>query len=154
MASEQTHYRVFLGFYLGLRGDHHGIYVETDVNTNPVEPSQQNRGQLFHSRGSLQTGMHLEVKPVICPLFSVSGKAVQQLGWVSRDNFRERIEEVCRGVPQPKKQFQLNKRLFPDEPLRHCQHWASDAVEALFHAGVLEPLGPSDNGEVVYREDI
>jgi hypothetical protein len=61
---------------------------------------------------------------------------------------------MCEGIPPPKKQYNLrSNRLFLNEPICHCQHWAREAIDALLDAGVLEPLGPDDNGGIQKRPD-
>jgi hypothetical protein len=45
--------------------------------------------------------------------------------------------EICRSIPPPKKQFNGPKRLYPKEPLRRCQEWIDEAVEALISNGIL-----------------
>jgi hypothetical protein len=146
MASEQTHHRVLLASYLG-SPNHHGIYVESETATT----TNERWGRLFHVIGSLQSGMAFEVKRAIYPLESPSGESVRHVGWVAHDNFIQRIEGVCANIPPPNKQFDFMRRLFPNEPLRHCQHWVAEVVRALIDSGVLEPLGPLDNGETVFR---
>lgn len=59
------------------------------------------------------------------------------LGTVSTENYA-RVEEIVGGIEVPKKQFDGPKRLDPKTPLRRCNEWAAEAIEALRGAGVLE----------------
>lgn len=144
MASELTHYRVYLAAYLG-NPEHHAIYVNSGTNCRP------NFGYIFHVAGSLQLGMNFETKRCIHPFRSHAGESMRQVGWVSQEDFLKRIEDVCLGITPPKKQFHGPRRLFPQEPVRHCQHWAAEAIDALLSSGVLEPLRPNDNGDTIRR---
>lgn len=67
-----------------------------------------------------QTEQTLEEIPGFC------GK--EKLGVVAEYG---RVLEVCESVPVPKKQFQGARRLYPREPLRRCQEWVAEAVDAL-----------------------
>lgn len=149
MASDKGRYRVYLAGYLGNHdSQHHAIYVDTDI----VQGKRW--GWLFHVTGNLLSGMTFEEKYAIYPLLSASGESIQQLGWISYNKFPEGIREVCEGIPPPKSQYTLaSKRLFPNEPIRHCQHWVREAMDALFVAGVVEPLGPEEKGESETMKD-
>ncbi|KAK4153044.1 hypothetical protein C8A00DRAFT_15708 [Chaetomidium leptoderma] len=153
MASDNTHYRVYLATYLGVRENpnHHAIYVESEPNLDQGSEDISS-GHLFHVKGSTLDGMQFELKRAQRnPLFSFLGKSIQPVGWVSHDNFRERIERVCQRIPPPHKQFTLSGQMFPNVPPRDCHHWALDAIHALCAAGVLEPLGESDDRATLIR---
>ncbi|KAJ5182716.1 hypothetical protein N7492_000332 [Penicillium capsulatum] len=62
-----------------------------------------------------------------------------RLGDVVLTDF-SRIKAICESVPAPKKQFELNRRLFPREPVRRCQEWTAAAIGALVQANVLIPV--------------
>jgi len=54
-----------------------------------------------------------------------------------------RVEEICDSIAPPKKQFERNRRLYPNEPLRRCQEWTVEAIQALTQAGVLQTQASS-----------
>jgi hypothetical protein len=64
------------------------------------------------------------------------------VGWVSEGNHFERIREVCEQVPRPG----------PDASNQapvDCEGWTIMAMHALYQAGVLEPLRPTDSTEII-----
>ena len=61
----------------------------------------------------------------------------EYLGIVSTSNY-SRIASVVNGIEPPKKQFNGPKRIDPNKPLRRCQEWTAEAIEALKTSGVLE----------------
>ncbi|KAH6617607.1 hypothetical protein F5144DRAFT_607095 [Chaetomium tenue] len=162
MASKDTHYKVYLAAYKGdchgygrMQGpdggareadpEHHAIYVET-VPGGDEDPNNRGSGCLFHSVGGTIWGMDFERKDTIDPRLTSRGKRMTPMGWVSHGKFRDEFEAVCRRVPLPHSQRTLaNRKIYPNIPLRHCQHWALDAIHALCVAEVLEPLTPSDS---------
>lgn len=146
MASVLTHYPVSLAAYLGARGDHHAIYVHLNKGSK-----EGLKGYLFHVIGSLQSGMALEVREEPHPFDTPTGDSVQQVGWVSHDMFVD-IERICKTIPPPEKQWLGAKLLVRKTEIRHCQHWAAEAIDALRKEGILEPLGPSDNGAIIMRK--
>jgi hypothetical protein len=124
------------------------MYVDTDIL------DEKHLGWLFHVEGSLLNGMEFDEKHADHPFVSATGETIQQIGWISHGDFPQRIREMCEGIPPPKKQYNLrSNRLFLNEPICHCQHWAREAIDALLDAGVLEPLGPDDNGGIQKRPD-
>ncbi|KAH8907471.1 hypothetical protein BR93DRAFT_967375 [Coniochaeta sp. PMI_546] len=144
MASTLTHYPVYLTTYWSPRDDHHAIYVDTNTESG---------GYLFHVEGSLQTGMAFVAKKACHPFISATGEPVRHIGWVSHHKFVD-IGRVCETVPPPCKQYELSKRLVPRHAIRHCQHWAGEAIDALRKQAILEPLGPGDDAEVIMRDDV
>ncbi|UDD62420.1 hypothetical protein AFCA_009736 [Aspergillus flavus] len=122
-------YSVYLMAESGLPRDHHAIFVETYENG----PST---GHLYHVKGNIQEGMisehRAEQPPEEIPGFC--GK--EKLGVVAVAEYG-RVLGICEGVPVPQKQFQGAKRLYPREPLRRCQEWVAEAVDALKGEGVL-----------------
>lgn len=150
MASHNTHYKVYLGAYEGIQGDHHVVYVDSEPNLERG-PTGGSMGHIFHVQGNILNGMHFERRQVKHnPLFSPLGISMLPLGWILHDNFLQRTEEVCQRIPPPHKQYTLGKPIYPNISIRHCQHWASDAVHALCAAGVLEPLALSDDRATLY----
>jgi hypothetical protein len=122
-------YNVFLAAYIGGARDHHAIFVETEAN---------GAGYIFQVTGDIQNGMKYECKAGKKPETSASFSSKTYLGVIAVTDWN-RIGEVCSGIPPPKKQFQGAKRLFPKEPLRRCQDWTQEAIQALTGASVLQP---------------
>ncbi|KAM3510882.1 hypothetical protein MY11210_005485 [Beauveria gryllotalpidicola] len=120
-------HRVFLSISLGAPRDHHAIFVETE----PDGP-----GTVLQATGNIQNGMAFEVKTKHRPETSPEFLRRELLGWVAAEDLR-RVEQVCAGVPPPKKQFEGARRLYPREPLRRCQEWTREAVGALVATGIL-----------------
>lgn len=144
MNSEPSSYRVYLGKYLTWKDTHHhAIYVETD------EVNEE--GVLYHAVGSVLRGMKLDIRTDKDPLRSDTGVSRQQIGWVTKQN-HHRMQEVCLTIPPPAAQLALNgKKLNPSQPIRHCQHWVAEAIDALKAEGVLDPLGPTDDAGIQFR---
>ncbi|KAM7210615.1 hypothetical protein V8F06_014005, partial [Rhypophila decipiens] len=130
MASQLTHYPVWLVSHLSL-GDvnHHVIFIQT------VPGPDCRRGHRFHVLGSVQQGMYMKLDDSLHPLDSHSCHWMQHKGWLRHEDL-ERAREICRGVPPPAKQFDGAKRLGRG-PLRHCQHWVAEALDAMSTEGVL-----------------
>lgn len=136
--SELTHYRVYLAAYLG-KPSHHAIYVEIDTSCDPA------REYRWHVQGNIMQGMTFVNESCRNPLKSETGESVRPIGWVLREDFFNRVQHVCRGIPPPKKQYDgPRKRLFPHEPIRKCQEWTAEAIDALRRAEVLERLSSTD----------
>lgn len=113
----------------GLPRDHHAIFVETYENG----PST---GHLYHVKGNIQEGMIFEHRAEQPPEEIPGFCGKEKLGVVAVAEYG-RVLGICEGVPVPKKQFQGAKRLYPREPLRRCQEWVAEAVDALKGEGVL-----------------
>ena len=122
-------YEVFLVDKLGASLSHQLIFIRTNPNSGS--------GLLYHVIGSTQSGMTYQHRATSAPEESLTFEKSLPLGTVSVANLG-RVDAVCQTIPPPKKQFQLSKRLYPNEPLRTCQEWASEAIEALKVAGVIE----------------
>ncbi|KAH6853140.1 hypothetical protein B0I37DRAFT_898 [Chaetomium sp. MPI-CAGE-AT-0009] len=142
--SEKTHYRVYLVTYISIGLSHHAICVETGPE------NRSSWGNLFQVNGNLYEGMVHEFKTCQHPFDSLRGYTMKHIGWVLRQE--SRVEEVCRRIPAPKKQWDDElKRINPNVPVRHCQHWVVDAITALGDSGVLQPRSSSDDGRVIVR---
>ncbi|KAK7212016.1 hypothetical protein V2G26_019194 [Clonostachys chloroleuca] len=120
-------YQVYLVEYLGAPRNHHAIFVETDADGS---------GQIFHVKGDIQNGMTYESKAGRKPETSASFVSKSPIGQIDESG-RSRIDGILRGIPPPKKQFNGPKRLYPREPLRRCQEWTREAIQALRSEGVL-----------------
>lgn len=121
-------YYIYKVASLGTPRNHHAIFVETDASGSGVQ---------FHVTGNIQSGMSFETEAAQRPEQSVTFVDKTLLGWVAVGNFQY-IEGVCRGVPPPLKQFDGPKRLYPKEPLRRCQEWTNEAIQALAASGLLQ----------------
>ncbi|KAK5652948.1 hypothetical protein OQA88_9427 [Cercophora sp. LCS_1] len=129
-----THYPVVLATYISLQrgpeAEHHAIFIAVSGDGK--------RGTLFHVIGSLQQGMKYEARrDCPDPAVSVEIREVHHIGWVRRGTVDE-VDRVCQTVAPPEKQFSLARRLNPDRPIRHCQHWVAEVIAALRTEGILE----------------
>ncbi|OAL74792.1 hypothetical protein A7D00_0386 [Trichophyton violaceum] len=122
-------YSVYRVASAGLPRDHHAIFVETSENGEKT-------GHLFQVTGNIQNGMSFEQRPEGQPEASSSFIDKQEIGAVTHANYY-RIQEICEGIPPPRKQFEGEKRLYPKEPIRRCQEWMAEAIQALKEAQVL-----------------
>ncbi|PMD40206.1 hypothetical protein L207DRAFT_335439 [Hyaloscypha variabilis F] len=122
-------YQVFLVESLGAPRNHHAIFVETNVTDGS--------GYVFQVTGNIQTGMDYEVEQRCKPEESHTFMSKSSLGWVDAEGYG-RINEICSSIPPPKKQFDGPKKIYPSEPLRRCQEWTQEAVQALRSSGVLQ----------------
>lgn len=123
-------YQVYLIIETGIPRDHHALFVET----NEAGPRT---GQVFNVQGEIQNGMVFEHKTTEEPEKSPVFANKEHIGTVSHADF-PRILAVCQTIPVPKKQFDGAKRLYPKEPLRRCQEWAREAIDALVDAKVVQ----------------
>lgn len=141
-----SYYSVYLVAYLGAPRDHHAIFVETDAETGA--------GIIIHVKGDIQRGMTFESKRGNRPEDSNSFVEKTFLGLVSVNNYHH-IEEICRTIPPPKKQFDGPRRLYPREPLRRCQEWTNEAIQILISNNILlneEPAEMTEPGWVWSEE--
>ncbi|ATY62503.1 hypothetical protein A9K55_009228 [Cordyceps militaris] len=120
-------HRVYLSVSLGAPRNHHAIFIESQLD---------GPGTVLQATGNIQHGMTFQVKKHNRPQASLEFLRKEYLGWVSTQDLH-RVERVCAAVPPPKKQFEGPKRLYPGEPLRRCQEWTREAVDALAAAGIL-----------------
>ncbi|CAJ2512769.1 Uu.00g008880.m01.CDS01 [Anthostomella pinea] len=128
-------YKLYLAVSFGMGPqDHHSILIETD------EVGAIGNAHIYQVKGNIQAGMTYDHRPAREDDINL-GQTL--LGLVSAFNF-ERVDQICREIPVPKKQFNGHKRLYPREPLRRCQEWTKEALEALTREGVLEPVADID----------
>lgn len=120
-------YKVYLASYLSVREDHHAIFIETDIDGS---------GYLFHVVGNTQVGMSFGHRPSPAPEKSPTFLSKKYIGSVTKAKY-DRVEFTVGAIEPPKKQFDGSKRINPEEPLRACQEWAADAIQALRDAGIL-----------------
>lgn len=121
-------YNVYKVAYLGAPRNHHGVFIETHSSGD---------GSLIHVIGDIQSGMVFEQKEAKKPEDSATFVERTFLGTISTSDY-QRVVETCRKIPPPKKQFNGGKRLYKKEPLRRCQEWTDEAVQALFSRGLLQ----------------
>lgn len=131
MASSITHYAIFLASYLGVKIDHHAIYVNLNENMTKC-------GHLFHVVGTLQRGMSLELRENCDhPSHSATFKSMHLIGWVPHAKL-DQVKAICETVPPPEKQWDGARRLVHADQIRHCQHWAAEVLDMLKQKGALE----------------
>jgi hypothetical protein len=121
-------YNVYRVSYAGLPRDHHAIFVEMNSDLS---------GHVFQVTGNIQSGMIHNDKPAKKPEESATYQSKEFIGKVAAADF-VRIKPTCESVPAPRKQFEGPRRLYPNEPLRRCQEWTQEAVNALVSAGILK----------------
>ncbi|KAI7086111.1 hypothetical protein KC356_g5279 [Hortaea werneckii] len=123
-------FKVYKAECPGMPRDHHAIFVETNIDTS---------GRIFHVTGTIAQGMVYEEKEIKFPDVSYSQEDMTPLGVVEKADL-DRFRQICQSIPPPKKQFEGPKRLDPKEPLRHCQQWTAEAIDALKGQGVLKAI--------------
>jgi hypothetical protein len=121
-------YTIYRGASTGMPRDHHAIFVETYEDLS---------GHLYQVTGNIQTGMSYEEKSRTKPEDSITFQSKTRIGTVTAANY-PRIKEICQGICPPKKQFEGPRRLYPQEPLRRCQEWTAEAIQALIDAQVIQ----------------
>ena len=146
MGPNPSSYRVYLGRYLTWKkSHHHAIYVETEA--------AKGEGMIYHVVGNLLTGMELGFGAALDPLRSTTGVSKQHLGWITKENYHL-MKAVCSMIPPPTAQMALDgTKLDLSQPIRHCQHWVAEAIDALKTGGLLDPLGPTDDPTIQLRKD-
>ncbi|KAF1363113.1 hypothetical protein EJ07DRAFT_163025 [Lizonia empirigonia] len=99
---------VYLVSYVGAPRDHHAIFVEMNSDLS---------GYIFQD--------------------SASFVAKSRIGTISEVDFA-RVQSVIEKILPPPKQFNGPKRISPSEPLRRCQEWTNEAIQALKDEGILQ----------------
>ena len=121
-------YKVYLVSYQGLPREHHAIFFETEEDES---------GFIFQVSGNIQEGMKHDHKRAKKPESSASFVSKTYIGTTSHANYGF-VKAICDRIEPPKQQFHRAKRLYPNEPLRRCQEWTTEAIQALKSEGVLE----------------
>jgi hypothetical protein len=121
-------YNVYKVSSLGMPRDHHAIFFETNADGS---------GFTFQVSGNIQNGMTHNHKSSEKPENSNEYVSKEYLGTTSHANY-ERVAKICNAIEVPQKHFNGSTRLYPHLPLRRCQEWTEEAIEALKDAGVLE----------------
>ncbi|KAL2861623.1 hypothetical protein BJX68DRAFT_260435 [Aspergillus pseudodeflectus] len=121
-------YTVYRVASVGMPRDHHAIFVEVNDDQS---------GHLFQVVGNIQNGMTHGHRPAEKPEEWIDYQGKIYIGRVSTANY-SRIQPICDAILPPKKQFEGPRRLYPAEPIRRCQEWTQEAIDALVTAGILE----------------
>jgi hypothetical protein len=121
-------YNVYRVASVGMPRDHHAIFVEVNDDQS---------GNIFQVVGNIQNGMTHGHRPAEKPNDWVDYQDKIYLGKVSIANYSQ-IQPICDAIFSPKKQFEGPRRLYPAEPIRRCQEWTQEAIEALVAAGILQ----------------
>ncbi|KAM9879562.1 hypothetical protein VDGL01_06382 [Verticillium dahliae] len=119
---------VYLVEYIGFDLDHHALFVEA---------GKDGSAQLFHAMGDIQSGMKYQTRSSPQPELSHVFKNKTFLGWVDDEDY-SRLKVICASIPPPRKQYHVSKRLYPGEPLRRCQEWIREVLQALSDMRVLQ----------------
>ncbi|KAF1956560.1 hypothetical protein CC80DRAFT_593303 [Byssothecium circinans] len=119
---------VFLIAEPGLPRNHQAIFIST---------SPDGSGTLFQVTGNIQDGMVFGHRESKAPEESPTFISKEHIGTILKTDF-DRVQTVVEEVEPPKKQFDKGKRLYPREPLRRCQEWTAEAVQALRDAAILK----------------
>lgn len=123
-------YEVYLTIETSLPRHHHALFVETH------EVGSQT-GHVYNVQGDIQNGMVYEEKTTEEPEKSPVFAEKRRIGSVSKEDY-PRLIAVCQSLPVPKKQFEGARRLYPKEPLRRCQEWTREAIQALLEAKLVQ----------------
>lgn len=123
-------YQVYLAEYFGVPRNHHAIFVETHEDG-------KDSGFIYQVTGTIQQGMNYEFKKARSLELSASFLESHHLGTVSESNY-PRVEQICKQVLPPEKQYNGPRKINPALPLRTCQEWCQDAISALEKERVLE----------------
>ncbi|KAK6611366.1 hypothetical protein H4I95_02162 [Botrytis cinerea] len=127
-------YPVYLVSSSGLPRDHHSIFIETNLHGPRT-------GHLYHVTGNIQTGMmHSHRASLTAPEEAPDFGGVKKLLGIVRVEKYKLVREIVDAIPAPGKQFEGPRRLDMQVPLRRCQEWVREAVDALREAGVLESV--------------
>lgn len=114
---------------IGLPWDHYALFVKTH------EAGPQT-GHIYNVQGDIQSGMVYEAKATEEPEKSPVFAEKKRIRTFSKDD-HPRFVAIHQNIPAPKKQFKGARRLYPKEPLRRCQDWAEEAVDALVEQKVV-----------------
>lgn len=134
--------RLYLVESLGLPRNHHALFLQLGDGGN---------GHQFQVKGNISEGMTYEAKPIDSPENDAGYISKTQLGWVSTGTGEmcSRIDQICRSIPPPAKQFDGAKRIWPSQRLRRCQEWTSEVIQLLEELGVLQVATKDTGGERV-----
>jgi hypothetical protein len=120
-------YPVYLVSSVGAPRDHHKIFIK--INKGGY-------GSTFQVTGNIQEGMEYQCNLYERPEDSAAFIEKSYIGTVDEGSIC-RISQVLENIPPPSKQFNGAKRINPTEPLRRCQEWTNEAIQALKDEGIL-----------------
>jgi hypothetical protein len=121
-------YPVYLVSSVGAPRDHHKIFIEKN---------KSGYGSTFQVTGNIQEGMKYQCNLYEKPEDSVTFIGKSYIGTVDEGSLG-RMSYVLENIPPPSKQFDGAKRMNLTEPLRRCQEWTKEAIQALKDEGLLE----------------
>lgn len=85
-------------------------------------------------------GMQVEIKMFANPQHSPNLDYMIVVGCVEAQDLA-RFKDYCLSISPPKLQITLgNRRIHPKEPLRTCQEWVVEVIEASTLSGIVNPL--------------
>ena len=123
-------YKVYLVSYIGAPRDHQGVFVETNSDQS---------GYIFHVVGTIQKGMVFGHREIQDPEKSVRFASKSYIGTISHSDY-DRVQSVVDKILPPGKQFDGPRRIDPTKPIRTCQEWTKDAVQALKDEDILQEV--------------
>ncbi|KIW39549.1 uncharacterized protein PV06_08150 [Exophiala oligosperma] len=119
-------YKVYVAEFLRFHKNYYTIFVQMD----------NNYGQTFQVTGNLQQGMEYRKVGPTNPEDDPTHIASHLVGTIDVMKFSE-IDQICRQIPPPAKQFLGAKRTNPSEPLRNYTEWVMQVINALEAQGIL-----------------
>ena len=120
---------IYLVESIGAPRNHQAIFIETE---------SEGDGYIFQVTGDIRNGMSFGHKSAKVPERSATFVSRSQIGTILIADFN-RIQPIVETIDPPAKQFNKTKRINPREPLRRCQEWTAEAIQALRDAGILRP---------------
>jgi hypothetical protein len=123
-------YQAYRVEYAG-RPNHEALFVETHEESDKT-------GHVYHVTGNILRGMTYEHKWGRKPEASGSFVAKHSIGTISAADYFA-VEEICRSIAVPGAQLTLGgNKTNPNQPIRRCGEWTSDAIHQLRARGVLK----------------
>lgn len=115
--------------------DHHALYLLSPSSTPPTTTSNDAPS----TSGTIANGMIYESRPQTQPPEEEPGFLSKQLLGKTKLNAKE-LDELCKSITPPEKQFDGFKRIDKTSKLRRCQEWSSEVVEMLKKRDLLEAV--------------
>nr|OQO19661.1 hypothetical protein B0A51_10970 [Rachicladosporium sp. CCFEE 5018] len=137
-ATLSTFFSVYTAESLGSTINHIKIFIETHENGTGSGRTYEVTGTIVKGGGGQKYEEdHAAADPANRPEHVAGTKL--KVGLV-REVDLEQFSEVCRSVPTPEPQLNLNgSRMDPSKPVRRCTEWTREAVKALIKSGILLP---------------
>jgi hypothetical protein len=125
-----TRYQAYRVEYIG-QPNHEALFVETHEEGNRT-------GHVYHVTGTILRGMTYEHKRGKQPEASATFVAKHSIGTISTNRYSD-VDDICRSIPVPGAQLTLGgKKKNPNQPIRRCGEWTSEAIQELRASGVLK----------------